>query len=148
MLLKREYKKCKNCGLENGFISFSFEFGGYGYMAGRNEAGTKFCILELTGNEEFAEFCKLYEEECGDGDITKMRHMFAIACDPVDGGRVFFEQKPEICSGCGGNDFYPLLRDEPAADADYFDVSYAIWNSLDTGAKRSLIKEAYNESIR
>ena len=145
MLLRREIVKCCKCGLENGFISFAFEFGGYGYMAGRNEAGTRFCIIELIGNDCYEEFCKLYGEECGDGDITRMQRMFAIACDPIDEGRVIFAPKPRACSGCGGDVFGPLLRNEPADDVEYFNVSYTKWNSLDTGEKRMLIKEVYND---
>ena len=143
MILRREIAKCSNCGQENGFISFGFEFGGYGYMAGRNEAGTKFCILELLGNSAFEEFCKLYEEEIGDGDNKRLRRMFAIACDPVDDGKVMFTPSPRVCSGCGG-DAFELLRDEPAEDIDYFDVTYTKWNSLDDEAKRSLIREITN----
>ena len=58
MLLIRETVKCRNCGLENGFISFSFEFGGYGYLAGRNESGTKYCIIELLGNDTYDDKCE------------------------------------------------------------------------------------------
>lgn len=147
MVLRREIYRCSNCGLENGFISFGFEFGGYGYMTGRNEAGTKFCILELIGNATYEEFCKLYEEECGDGDIIRMQRMFAIACDPIDGCKVSFTAKPRVCSGCGSDEFEPVLRSEPADDIEYFEVSYTTWNSLDIEAKRLLIKEAYNITV-
>ena len=144
MVLRREIEKCSNCGLENGFVSFGFEFGGYGYMTGRNEAGTKYCILELIGNSTYDEFCRLYEEECGDGNNVKMRWLFAIACDAVDNGRVVLTPKPRVCSGCGG-DVFEHLRNEVADDVEYFEPTYTKWNSLDDGAKRMLIREAYNE---
>ena len=144
MLLKREIEKCRNCGLENGFISFGFEFGGYGYLAGRNEAGTKFCVVELLGNDTYDEFCKLYHES-GYSDIKRMHQLFAITCDPVDEGKVLFSEKHRACSGCGSDTFEGILRSEPADDIEYFDVSYTKWNSLDINSKRLLIKEAFEE---
>ena len=146
MLLRREIQKCSKCGLENGFITFAFEFGGYGYLAGRNESGTKYCIVELLGNDIYDEFCKLYQK-CGYSDIRRMQRMFAIACDPVDGSRVFFSEKQRVCSGCGSDVFEGVIKSEPAADIEYFDVSYAKWNSLDINEKRLLINEAYNDYI-
>ena len=146
MLLRREIQKCSNCGLENGFITFAFEFGGYGYLAGRNESGTKYCIVELLGNDIYDEFCKLYQE-CGYSDIKRMHRAFAIACDPVDGEKVLFYEQQRICNGCGSDAFEGVIKSEPAADIEYFDVSYAKWNSLDINAKRLLINEAYNDYI-
>lgn len=146
MLLRREIQKCSNCGLENGFISFAFEFGGYGYLAGRNESGTKYCIVELLGNDIYDEFCKLYQE-CGYSDIKRMHRAFAIACDPVDGEKVLFYEQQRICNGCGSDAFVGVIRSEPAADIEYFDVSYAKWNSLDINEKRLLINEVYNDYI-
>ena len=146
MLLRREIQKCSNCGLENGFISFAFEFGGYGYLAGRNESGTKYCIVELVGNDTYDEFCKLYHE-CGYSDIKRMHRAFAIACDPVDGEKVLFYEQQRICNGCGSDAFVGVIRSEPAADIEYFDVGYAKWNSLDINEKRLLINEAYNDYI-
>lgn len=146
MLLRREIQKCSNCGLENGFISFAFEFGGYGYLAGRNESGTKYCIVELVGNDTYDEFCKLYQE-CGYSDIKRMHRAFAIACDPVDGEKVLFYEQQRICNGCGSDAFVGVIRSEPAADIEYFDLSYTKWNSLDINEKHSLINEAYNDYI-
>ena len=146
MLLRREIQKCSNCGLENGFISFAFEFGGYGYLAGRNESGTKYCIVELLGNDIYDEFCKLYQE-CGYSDIKRMHRAFAIACDPVDGEKVLFYEQQRICNGCGSDAFVGVIRSEPAADIEYFDLSYTKWNSLDINEKHSLINEAYNDYI-
>lgn len=144
MVLKRELEKCRNCGLENEFISFTFEFGGYGYLAGRNESGTKYCIVELIGNGTYDDFCRLYHES-GYSDIKRMQQLFAIACDPVDCGKVLFSEKPRVCSGCGSDVFDGVIRSEPAADIEYFDVSYTKWNSLDINSKRLLIKEAFEE---
>ena len=47
------------------------------------------------------------------------------------------------------NDFSDITGEssEPAADIEYFDVSYAKWNSLDINEKRLLINEAYNDYI-
>lgn len=146
MLLRREIQKCSNCGLENGFISFAFEFGGYGYLAGRNESGTKYCIVELVGNDTYDKFCKLYQE-CGYSDIKRMHRAFAIACDPVDGEKVLFYEQQRICNGCGSDAFVGVIRSEPAADIGYFDLSYTKWNSLDINEKHSLINEAYNDYI-
>ena len=65
----------------------------------------------------------------------------------AEDGRVIFAPKPRACSGCGGDVFGPLLRNEPADDVEYFNVSYTKWNSLDTGEKRMLIKEVYNDKL-
>ena len=142
--LTRELEKCRNCGTENAFISFGLEFGGYGLQVGSNGSGTKFCLIELTGNKTFDEFCKLFEEEYGN-DLTKMRRMFAVTCDPIDGERVTFEEKPRVCSKCAGTDFEPVPSAEPTVEVETFEVSYTMWNSLDVEAKRLLIKKAYND---
>lgn len=145
--LIRELEKCKSCGTENAFISFGLEFGGYGLQVGSNASGTRFCLIELTGNETYDEFCKFFEKECGN-DLKSMRRLFAIACDPVDGEKVTFVEKPRVCSNCGGNDLEPITIAEPSVEVETFDVSYTMWNSLDAEAKRLLIKEAYNEHYR
>lgn len=141
--LIRELEKCRNCGTENAFISFGLEFGGYGLQVGSNESGTKFCLIELTGNKTFDEFCRLFEEECGT-DLTTMRRLFAITCDPIDGERVTFEEKPRVCRKCAGMDFETVPSAEPTVEVEPFDVSYTKWNQMDIEAKRLLIKEAYS----
>ena len=141
--LIRELEKCRNCGTENAFISFGLEFGGYGLQVGSNGSGTKFCLIELTGNKTFDEFCKLFEEECGN-DLKTMKRLFAIACDPIDGEMVTFTEKPRVCSRCAGTDFEPVPSAEPNVEVETFDVSYTKWNQMDIEAKRLLIKEAYS----
>lgn len=113
-------------------------------QVGSNESGTKFCMIELIGNKTYDEFCKLFDEECGN-DIKSMRRLFAIACDPVEGENVTFIEKPRVCSKCGGKDIETVPSSEPAVEVETFDVSYTMWNSLDVEAKRLLIKKAYNE---
>lgn len=140
--LTRELKKCRNCGTENTFFSFGLEFGGYGLQVGSNESGTKFCLVELIENEAYEEFCKLFEEECGN-DLKTMKRLFAIACDPIDGEMVTFTEKPRVCSRCAGTDFELVPSAEATVEVETFDVSYTMWNSLDVEAKRLLIKEAY-----
>ena len=141
--LTRELKKCRNCGTENAFISFGLEFGGYGLQVGSNGSGTKFCLIELTGNKTFDEFCKLFGEECGN-DLKTMKRLFAFTCDPIDGEMVTFTEKPRVCSRCAGTDFELVPSAEPTVEVETFDVSYTKWNQMDIEAKRLLIKEAYS----
>ena len=112
-------------------------------QVGSNGSGTKFCLIELTGNKTFDEFCKLFEEECGN-DLKTMKRLFAIACDPIDGEMVTFTEKPRVCSRCAGTDFEPVPSAEPNGEVETFDVSYTKWNQMDIEAKRLLIKEAYS----
>ena len=146
MKLTRDIKKCRNCRTEFKTISFCLEFGGYGYLVGRNEAGNRFCMVELLNNDTYNEFCRLYAEETGDRSTMRAQHMFRLACDPVDGASVYFTEPERVCIKCGGDDLESVPSPEPAATVDSFEVTYTKWNSLDEGAKRALIRKAYEES--